>query len=229
MIPGAWFPLPRVAAVLLACPVLLTASPAREIPEPDLAPLRTMLRFQKNLRTLSADYIQSRSIRTLRHPLVSRGSFFFEAPGSFRWENGNPPGSILIGNSNRIFLIRRDVNGTSGKQLLSGTPGDGGSWFSLFSQGDFDTFRRSFRVLSLTVTGTRCRAVMQPLDAQAARGVAEIRLDFNKETGAWTRLEIVTRDGSSIAYEFNNIRINPTLPAGLFDPDHPTSSGREAL
>lgn len=189
-----------------------------------------MLRFQKNLRTLTADYVESRSIRTLRHPLVSKGSFCFEAPSSFRWEIANPPGSILIGDSNRIFLIRRDSNGHSRKQLLSETPANEGfSWSSLISQGDFDTFRRAFRVLSLKVTGTRCRAVMQPLGAEAARGVAEIRLDFNKETGTWNRLEIVTRDGSSISYEFTNIRINPKLPAGLFDPDQPTSSGREAL
>ncbi len=73
------------------------------------------------------------------------------------------------------------------------------------------------QVLALSTSGSTAQLIMLPRDAEAARGLDSIRLDFNTLTGAWISLEIVTRDGSSIQNEFSNVVINPALKEGLFD------------
>ena len=181
-----------------------------------------MISFQRELRTLSSDYTQTRSLRTLRSPLVSRGRFFYEAPSRFRWETETPVKSVLVGNSSGLFVIR-PASGASGVKKLAGARDENG--FLSLSMGDYETFRRAFRVISLKTTGDKCLAVMQPISGDAARGVNEIRLEFERKTGAWISLGIVTRDGSTLLYEFSNIRINPRLPEGLFGTDPVTIPG----
>ena len=216
----------RMIALLALLPAALQGTAAAN--EPDLTPLRAMIASQKTIRTLSADYTQTRSLRTLRNPLVSKGRFRYEAPANFRWEAETPVRSALVGNASGIYLIHRDGKKTVTRKLASGTPEQAGfPGAPLLAAGDFETFRRAFRILSLTTTGTECHAVLQPLGGDAARGVSEVRIDFDRTTGEWSRLGIVTRDGSSIHYKFSNIRRNPKLPEGLFRTDQPALSGDE--
>ena len=46
--------------------------------------------FQKGLKTLQADFVQTRNSSLLAHESVSRGRLFFEAPDQIRWEYESP-------------------------------------------------------------------------------------------------------------------------------------------
>src|SRR5271166_2182213 len=60
---------------------------------------------QKNLRTWSADLVQTRALKTLTQPLVARGHIAFAMPDDFRWELGQPAQTIALRHGDGMFVI----------------------------------------------------------------------------------------------------------------------------
>jgi len=60
---------------------------------------------QKNLRTWSADFVQTRALKTLTQPLISKGHISFAAPDDFRWELGQPAQTIALRHGDEMFVI----------------------------------------------------------------------------------------------------------------------------
>ena len=65
---------------------------------------------QKNLRSWSADFVQTRMFKTLTQPLTATGHVDFAMPDEFRWELGKPARTIAVGGGGR------DVCGLSAAQ-----------------------------------------------------------------------------------------------------------------
>src|SRR5687767_11465483 len=63
------------------------------------------LAAQSELQSWSADFVQTRTLKSLKQPLTSPGHLYFVAPNSFRWELGDPRQTIAIRQSNEVLLI----------------------------------------------------------------------------------------------------------------------------
>jgi outer membrane lipoprotein-sorting protein len=50
------------------------------------------------ITSLSAEFVQEKHMKILSRPLVSSGVFYFQAPGSLRWEYRSPLRNILLMN-----------------------------------------------------------------------------------------------------------------------------------
>lgn len=177
-----------------------------------------MIEQGKNIRSLSADITETRQLRTLSRPLVSKGRLWFVAPSCFRWENGPSGETVLIGNAEGMFLIRRGKEGARSCTRVGGdTTGATGrlSIPGLFPW-DNDALLRAFRVESIAVHSGVCHAEMTPRGGGPMRGISSLHLDFNVEDGRWIRLRIITGDGSSLLQEFSNVRTNPVISEELF-------------
>ena len=99
--------------------VLLLAGLASPLPAadaPDLAPVKRWLARQEELRTLQADFTQTRRYKNLRDPLAAPGHLCYNAPGSFRWENGEPPKTVVLRKDENYYVI------TPGKKRAERTP-----------------------------------------------------------------------------------------------------------
>lgn len=200
-------------------------SPAGDDPASVPAPLKRMIEQAKKIRSLSADITETRQLRTLSRPLVSKGRLLFVAPSSFRWENGPSGETVLIGNAGEMFLIRRGKGEARSCTRVSGdtTPSQWPLGIPGLFPWDHDALLRSFRVESIAIRSGVCHAEMTPLDGGPLRGVSSLHLDFNAEDGRWIRLRIITREGSSLLEEFSNVRINPVIPEHLFRTDSLTA------
>ncbi|MEI6279867.1 MAG: outer membrane lipoprotein carrier protein LolA [Verrucomicrobiae bacterium] len=189
---------------------------------PDLSPLKEWIARQKNVRSVSADFTQTRALSALRSPLTSTGRLWFVAPDWFRWELGDPPKIIIIGTPKGLTTIQPGRNRAERKPASpSGSLADSGplGMIRFPGGGSFEEFQRLVQVLAFESTGSRCHLEMLPRDARSARRLAAIKLDFDPATGHWLSFEIVTREGSSIRNEFRNVRINPRLDKELFEYD----------
>ena len=188
----------------------------------DLAPLKQWIAKQKDVRSVSADFIQTRALHTLRSPLTSSGRLWFMAPDWFRWELGDPPKTIIIGTPKGVTVIQPGKKRATRKPLQApdAFPDSGTLGMMRFpGGGSFEEFQRQVQVLALESSAARCHLEMLPRDAASTRGLSAIKLDFDPATGHWISLEIVTREGSSIRNEFSNVRVNPKLEKQLFEYD----------
>jgi outer membrane lipoprotein-sorting protein len=231
MLPSIFLTYPRVLStvrfayrlVLPAIAILITAGVVVATPPaPDLSPLKEWIARQKDVRSVSADFTQTRTLRTLRSPIAGSGRLWFLAPDWFRWELGTPPKIIILGTPKGLTVIQperkraeRRSNAAPGTLQDAGTLG----MMRIPGGGSFQEFQRNVRVLAFESSGSRCHLEMLPRDAQASRALAAIKLDFDPATGHWLSLEIVTREGSSIRNEFHNVRINSKLGKELFEYD----------
>lgn len=187
----------------------------------DLAPLKVLIAAQRDVRSLSANFTQTRALRTLRSPLKCPGRLWFQAPDWFRWELGEPPKTIILGTPSGVTIIQPDKK--RAQKNPPATPGRPGGAEALGmirfpGGGSFEEFQRLVQVLAIRTVGPTCHLEMLPRDA-SARGLSAIKLDFDMRTGHWISLEIVTREGSSILNEFSNVEINPKLDKRIFDFD----------
>jgi len=187
----------------------------------DLAPLRSMIAKQKSIDTLSADFTQTRSLKTLHVPLISNGKLWIRSRKYFRWELGSPPKTIVLGTPTETTVIKPFKKEVLKSQLSSSHGSlDSSEAFGIMSlpgNGNFDDFQKEIKVLGIKTSGTRCHVEFVPRSTELARGLAAITLEFDSETGQWISLEFLTRDGSSIHTDFTNICINPKLDPSLFD------------
>ncbi len=74
----------------------------------------------KTIESVSADFRQEKHLKILTKPLLSKGKFIFQKPGSLRWEYQTPISSILLshnGNITRYFKQDGKLVQDSGEQL----------------------------------------------------------------------------------------------------------------
>lgn len=65
------------------------------------------------ITSVQAEFVQEKHMAILAGPLVSHGVFYYQAPGSLRWEYSRPVKSILLMHAGKI---RRFVKGSDGFQ-----------------------------------------------------------------------------------------------------------------
>ena len=200
----------------------LCAVPAFAAEPPDLAPIKKWIAKQDELRTVQADFTQTRSLRALRDPIATPGHIWFSAPDSLRWELGEPAKTIVLRKGDTYFLIQpakkkaqRYAASEIGKQ--GGAQGFAMMNFPLAK--DFADFNRQFETLAVIKTEDRCHLEVLPRDAQARKILAAIKIDFDSATGHLLSFELVTREGSSMRNDFTNVRMNQKLDRHLFEYD----------
>jgi len=60
---------------------------------------------QTNIRAWSADFVQTRSLKSLAQPLTNTGHVWFAAPNRFRWELGHPVLTIAVRAPTELLVI----------------------------------------------------------------------------------------------------------------------------
>jgi outer membrane lipoprotein-sorting protein len=61
------------------------------------------------VKSVRADFVQEKHLKILARPIISRGTFIFQVPGSLRWEYISPIKSILLIHNGRTKkFIQRD-------------------------------------------------------------------------------------------------------------------------
>lgn len=199
----------------------VTAAPAT----PPLPPLVTSwLAAQTNLHTWSADFVQTRRLKSLTEPLTARGHVWFAAPNRFRWELGQPPQTIAVRTANDLLILYPHLKRVE-RYPLTGT--QTGPWRDALAMLDAG-FPRSqkalearYRVLSDTVTNQVCQLALEPRSAGARRIMPRLEIDFDTNDFSLHGTELQFSDGSTLRNDFTNIVLNPRLDMKLFSPSIP--------
>jgi outer membrane lipoprotein-sorting protein len=204
--------------VLSGClPLWLQAGP---VPGTN-ALLRAWLDAQPSVRTWEAGFVQTRALKSLVHPLVSKGHVWFAAPSQFRWELGDPVQTIAVRQTNQVMIVYPRLRRVERYPLGGETLGPWRDALVLLEAGfprSLAELESRFHVLALTCSNAACEVTLQPRSASGRRLMPEIRIGFSTNDYALRSTELRFADGSTMRNDFTNAVINPHFGAALFEP-----------
>lgn len=164
------------------------------------------------LSSVQGDFIQQTHLKILTRPLISHGTFAFQAPQSLRWEYDAPLHSVmLMHNGTTEKLIERN-----GKLVPDTGMGAGslqvilpqiGNWLSgrITDNAAFTVKRLDQRTLVLTPKDKGLRSV-----------ISVIRLHLGKAAGMMESVTIVEGPDASTTLTFNHVVLNRKIPESTF-------------
>lgn len=180
--------------------------------------LRDWISKQAAIRSLRADFIQTRRLPALRIPLKKSGTVWFGTEGRFRWQVGDPA-ELLVLKSPNDFLVIEPKKSLARRFSASSSAARAMQELPMPIAISLDEFQRRFEVVSLKEDGARIDLRLTPRDPRLAEGLKSLRILFDPVSGAVALFEMTFRDGSEVSTEFTRIERNPTLPAELFQHD----------
>ena len=177
---------------------------------------------QANIRTWSADFVQTRALKTLTQPLTARGRVRFAAPNRFHWEIGDPPQSMAIRQSNAVLIVYPLLKRAERYPIDAASPGPWKQMLSLLETGFPESraqFDERFRVVGHTVTNAVHDLTLEPRASAARRLMPRFRLLLAEPDLEIRATEMGFADGSTLRNDFEHAQRNPALDAGLFEPE----------
>jgi len=212
-----WVPLLLVLSVFEA-DILFAADS-----KPDL--LDRWFASQAQVRTWSAGFIQTRTLKALKDPLMSEGRVWFTAPNRFHWELGDPAQTIAVRESQALVILYPKLKRAERYPLDEQAAGQWRDALTLLEAG-FPRSRaemeKQFRFESLEEKGGLAELVLRPRSARARKLISEIRLVFDRTDLLLRATELRFADGSALRNDFNNSRINPPVDESIFSVSIPT-------
>jgi outer membrane lipoprotein-sorting protein len=189
------------------------------------SPLAAWLAAQANIRTWSADFIQTRTLRSLTQPLSATGHVWFAEPSRFHWELGQPPQTIAVRATSELLVIYPRFKRVERYPLTGPESFRGRAPMAIGVEMLEAGFPRSqaelesrFRIQSQTVSNRICQLVLQPKSASARKMMPQMKIDFDTQEFSLRATELQFADGSTLRNDFTNAVLNATMDEQLFAP-----------
>jgi outer membrane lipoprotein-sorting protein len=195
-------------------------------PAADLEPaIRSWLVAQTNFQTWSADFVQTRTFKSLTQPLVASGRVWFQAPERFRWELGHPPRTIAVRATEEMLVIYPLLKRVERYPLKGGQMGQWRDALALLQAGfprSEIELERQYKIVSQKVLEDVGHLVLEPKSANAREMIPQITIEFDLKALKLRSTELHFKDGSSMRNDFKDPVLNPALEPGLFSPPLPS-------
>jgi outer membrane lipoprotein-sorting protein len=175
---------------------------------------------QTNLHTLSADFVQTRNLKSLTVPLTARGHLSFAAPDAFRWELGQPARTIALGQNEEMYVIYPLLKRAEHYSLGAKAPKDWRDAMALLQAGfprGRAAFESQFLILSMVETNGICQMALQPRSSFARQMMPELRLELTPGDYILRVTELRMVDGSTLRNDFTNVVLNPNFESNVFN------------
>lgn len=182
--------------------------------------INAWLGAQKGLRTWTADFTQTRKLKTLTQPLVAPGHLWFAIPNRFRWELGVPAKTIAIRENDQMYVIYPGLKRAERYPLGPRAPGEWREAIALLEAGfphDRKELDQRFQILALEESNGAWEITLQPSSAFARRMMSEIHVGLNTNDFTLRSTELVFIDGSRMRTDFRNGRINSGFDEAILE------------
>jgi len=183
--------------------------------------LTSWLNAQTNIHAWSADFTQTRILKSLTQPLTATGHVWFEAPNRFRWELGHPPQTIAVRGPEEMLVIYPRLKHAERYPLAGDQAGQWRDVMKLLEAG----FPRSqaemeaqYNILAQRTTNDVCELTLQPKSGTARKMMPQIKIGFSTTDFSLRSTELQFADGSIMRNDFKNAELNPKIDDSLFTP-----------
>ena len=169
----------------------------------------------RTITSVETRFVQKKMLPILAKPFVSGGRFYFQRPGSLRWEYDRPVRSVLLMHAGSVkrYLRERDAWREEAGAALTAMQTVLEEILN-WQQGRFDAnphFQASLQ------TGDETRIILVPKDPSWQKMIRQIELTLSREqAGVMKSVRVVEDERSFTVLEFDQVKINRPLPASLF-------------
>lgn len=184
------------------------------------AVLNGWLAAQTNLQTWTADFTQTRTLKTLTRPLVATGHLWFATPNRFRWELQSPSQTIALRATDEMWVIYPKLKRAERYPVNAKSAGEWKDALALLEAGfprDRKDFESRFHILSLGETNGSWQLSLQPSSAFAKKMMKEIVIGLATNDYALTSTEMVFVDGSRMRNDFTKGVMNSGFDPSVFE------------
>lgn len=183
------------------------------------------LASQTKVQTWSADFTQTRTLKSLTMPLKSSGHVWFAAPDRFRWELGHPPQTIAVRAPDEMLIFYPLLKRVERFPFTGQETGPWRQALELLQAGfprSASELESRYDILSQTVDGDVGKLVLAPKSAAARRMMPRIEIDFDTQSHSLRGTELEFADGSTMRNDFTNPELNPKIDETKFTPAIPS-------
>ena len=178
---------------------------------------------QTNMQNWMADFTQTRSLVALSQPLKSSGKVWVK-PGSFRWELGKPPQTIVVRNPDELLILYPRFKRAELYPLDKIPPGpikDAMSLLDVSLPRDRASMEKQFQLLSATETNATLQMTLQPKSVSARQFIGNMIIGFHTNDYVIADSEMRFSDGSTLRNDFTNVVFNQPMDPELFATNLP--------
>ncbi len=167
----------------------------------------------RDIQTISAHFVQEKHLEILIKPLISKGVFYFEAPGSLRWEYFSPIKSILLMHDGKIRRFIGNENGfkedrSPGLQAMEMVLQE----IALWLKGQFSDNPN----YTASLEGNN-KIIMTPRNKAFAEIIQKIEILLSDRPGVIESVTIYEGENSFTQIRFQDVKINQGLADTLFE------------
>ncbi len=182
------------------------------------------LAAQTNIQSWSAEFVQTRTLKSLTQPLTATGRVWFAAPNKFRWELGQPAQTIAVRAPENLLVLYPRLKRVEKFPLTGEQASQWRDALGLLEAGfprSQSELESQYNILSQTVAAGAGELVLQPKSAAARRMIPQIKINFGTNDLSLRGTELQFSDGSTLRNDFTNAVLNPTIDAQRFSPQLP--------
>jgi len=175
---------------------------------------------QSGIRTLMADFTESKQVALLREPVISKGKFFYTNPNDVLWEYLDP--------TPRIFLIRRE-------ELLAYYPIEKRAeqlgikryhsrLLKVLGIGQVSKDLMKYYEVSLDPSSSAAgnyELVLSPRKRIVKKRISEVRIWVDEKTFLPVQMRYEEDDGDLTTISFKDIQLNKTIDEAIYRIDLP--------
>jgi outer membrane lipoprotein-sorting protein len=171
-----------------------------------------MAEMHEQLRSVQGDFIQEKHLKILTRPLVSHGTFTFQAPQSLRWEYHDPLHSIMFMHKGKMEkIIERDGHFEQDNGIRSGSMQVILPEISSWLDGRFtdNPVLKATRIDEHTI-------VLTPKEQGLQAVISSIELRLGQQEGVMEAVTIFEGADSFTRLNFTNVILNREIPESFF-------------
>jgi len=210
-------------SLILVVFALMSHPALRAAEDIDAGPVRKWIAKQADVRSFYSEFEQERQLRALKNPLMARGQLWFEAPGSFRWQIGDPPEAIAVQNGDLGLVVVDPEKKTASRYTMEALREEGRARGASMLEAGFprtwEQFDRSFKLTDMTLNNGVWEATVSIRDRKTAVALRKMVFSIDATTFDLRGFYLRFRDGSSITTRLLRTEKNPPSASGRFEVD----------
>jgi len=170
------------------------------------------------VKTLETSFVQTRKLKILTKPLVSRGVMAYRRPNDLRWEYQSPLATLLLvhgGNVQRLIKHGNTwVPDSSAKlQAMKIVLGE----INLWLDGNFSASRTFRPELRPAGKGLPAHVELLPLDPSLGKIISRIAIIFGERPGTVSAIDIFEEGEGVTHIAFEEPRFDMPIPDARFE------------